>query len=95
MTFSLKPSDSFAPHTEAVESRLGEETVILHLESGIYFGLDAVGTVVWERLQAGDSLEEICKQVKDAYEDAPDTVDDDIFTFLTQLLEHSLIEHRS
>ena len=35
---------------------VGEETVILHLESGIYFGLDPVGARAWQLIQAGKSL---------------------------------------
>jgi hypothetical protein len=30
-----------------VSSQLGDETVILHLEDGVYYGLDPVGTSIW------------------------------------------------
>ena len=39
------------PSREAVESRVGEETVLLHLKSGTYFGIDAVGTRIWALLK--------------------------------------------
>ena len=35
---------------------VGEETVLLHLDSGTYFGLDPVGTRAWQLIQAGKSL---------------------------------------
>ena len=41
---------------QAVESRVGEETVILHLGNDTYFGLDALGTRIWELLKAGTPL---------------------------------------
>lgn len=49
MTTQLDLSARYTRHPDAMESRLRDETVILHLQSGIYFGLDTVGTVVWER----------------------------------------------
>jgi hypothetical protein len=45
-----------APNVHA--RRFDDETVILHLDAGEYFSLDAVGTLVWEQLQAGRSLDE-------------------------------------
>ncbi len=89
---TLDPTARYVPHPEAMESRLGEETVILHLGSGIYFGLDAVGTIVWERLQQGDTAEAAIAHISATFEDAPDTVEADVTGFLAQLIEHALIE---
>lgn len=76
-----------------MESRLGEETVLLHLVSGTYFGLDAVGTVVWERMSAAQSVTpaELCAHVRATFSDAPDSVEADVTTFLTELAAHDLI----
>lgn len=92
MTTKLDPTARYAPHAQAMESRLGDETVILHLEQGAYFGLDAVGTVVWERLQGGDTPAAICAYVRANFDDVPETVEGDITAFLEALLEKSLIE---
>lgn len=89
---TLDPTARYAPNPEAMESRLGDETVILHLGSGIYFGLDAVGTIVWERLQKGDTPEAAIAHVRATFDDAPATVEADVTGFLAQLLEHALIE---
>ena len=79
---------------DAVESRLGEETVLLHLESGIYFGLDAVGTRVWELLHDGANPQTICDTLRHEFSDAGDSVEADILGFLGQLAEHKLIRAR-
>lgn len=94
MTATPLSDASYAPHADAIESRLGDETVILHLTRGIYFGLDAVGTVIWERLQAGDTPAAIGTHIRETFEGAPETVEQDVTTFLEQLLEHELIEAR-
>ena len=92
MTAQLDMTARYRVHADAMESRLGEETVILHLGSGTYFGLDAVGTIVWEALQSGATPDAICTHVRTSFEDAPETVEDDVTAFLKRLLEHALIE---
>ena len=52
----------------AVTRQVGDETVILHLGSGTYFGLDAVGARIWQLMGEGKSLDEICDVVLDEYD---------------------------
>ena len=44
---------------EATDSRVADETVILHLGNDTYYGLDPVGTVIWEGLKQGHGLTRI------------------------------------
>lgn len=74
--------------------RLGDETVILHLSRGIYFGLDAMGTIVWERLQEGDTPEAILAYIRANLSNVPGTVEAEVTHFLMQLLENELIAPR-
>jgi hypothetical protein len=50
--------------------QVGSETVILDLASGLYFGLDEVGTRVWELLGTGRSVAAVCDELHAEY-DAP------------------------
>lgn len=92
MTAKLILTARYMPHPEVIESRLGEETVMLHLGKAVYFGLNAIGTIVWERLQQGDTPEAIFAYVRSAFGDAPKRVEADVTTFLTELLEKDLIQ---
>jgi hypothetical protein len=49
-------SDTFKPHPALASEVVDGEVVLLHLDDGIYYGLDAIGTQTWQRLSAGDSL---------------------------------------
>jgi hypothetical protein len=52
-----------------VLSRLvGDETVLLDLESGTYFGLDGVGKRIWESVGEGLTLAEIAAVIASEYE---------------------------
>jgi len=39
---------------------VGTETVILNLESGVYFGLDPIGARIWQLLCENKTLAEVC-----------------------------------
>ena len=52
-----------------VMSRLvGDETVLLDLASGIYFGLDGVGKRIWESVTEGCSLGETAAVIAAEFE---------------------------
>lgn len=87
----LQPGIRLTRHPDATESRLGTETVILHLGSGTYFGLDAVGTIVWDLLQDGGTPEDICMDVRKAFPDVIDPIEPDVMAFLAQLVQHNLV----
>jgi coenzyme PQQ synthesis protein D (PqqD) len=52
--------------------RDGEGGVLLHLGSGQYHSLNAVGVAMWNLIDGTRSLEDIAAEIKDAYVDAPE-----------------------
>lgn len=75
-----------------VMSRLvGEETVLLDLESGIYFGLDGVGKRVWESLADGKTLAETVAVIASEYDVDETRARSDLIAFATELLERGLL----
>lgn len=77
-----------------VMSRLvGDETVILDLASGIYFGLDGVGKRIWEVLKDGNSLGQIAAVIADEYEVDDARAKADVIEFANELLSRGLLEN--
>jgi hypothetical protein len=75
----------------AVARQVGEETIILHLGSGRYFGLDAVGARVWQLMGEGKSLGEICDVLLEEFEVSREDLKRDMDVLIKQLLEQDLI----
>jgi len=75
----------------AVTRQVGDETVILHLGSGTYFGLDAVGARIWQLMGEGKSLDEICDVVLDEYEVSREDLERDITSLIKDLLAQDLV----
>ncbi|MEM8724114.1 MAG: PqqD family protein [Pseudomonadota bacterium] len=77
---------------DAVANQVGDETVILHMGNGTYYGLDTIGTFLWEGLKAGSSPSEIAEQITAEYDVDRPTVDGDLRRFLSELEEQGLVE---
>jgi hypothetical protein len=74
-----------------VSADLGHETVILHLESGVYFGLDKVGTRVWNLLAEPRTVSELRDAIVARFEVEPGPCEADLLRLLAQLLEKGLV----
>ena len=80
---------SIPPH---VMSRLvGDETVLLDLESGIYFGLDGVGKRIWAAIGEGLTLGEIAAAIVSEYDVEEDQAQTDVINFARDLIERGLL----
>jgi hypothetical protein len=71
---------------------LGEEVMILNLEDGVYYGLDAVGSRIWELLQKPRSVAEICEVLVEEFEVEKQRCEQDLLGFLRELHDARLIE---
>lgn len=67
------------------------EVVLLKQETGVYFGLNEIGTRVWIQLLKGTSLGEICDTLVDDYEVDADVLWQDLVTLVTQLDREGLV----
>jgi hypothetical protein len=80
------------PAEDQVWCALEGKVLLLQSATGIYFGLNAVGSVVWERLQGGCTVDELVRAVTDRYEAAEATVEADVAQLLTSLYAEGLIK---
>ena len=83
-----------APSDLAVDSQMGEEAVLLNLESGLYFGLDPVGSKIWGHLKQGLAGREICALTVREFGVPQAQVEGDLRSFLADMLESGLVEEQ-
>ena len=70
---------------------VGNETVILALESGTYFGLDPIGARMWELITAGKSLAQVCDTMVAEYEVQRDLLERDLLSLVGELVKKKLV----
>lgn len=78
--------------SDVMDRRVGDETVILNLASGAYFGLDPVGARMWELMNAGHSLAEIRDRLLEEYEVEAERLEQDLLELVADLQAQGLIQ---
>lgn len=75
-----------------VSCDLSGEAVILHLQDGIYYGLNPVGARIWQLLQEPRTVGDITSRILDEYDVEPSRCDQDLSALLLELSSRKLIE---
>lgn len=73
----------------------GEGGVLLHLESGQYHSVNETGTLIWGLLDNGCTLPELISGLRTHFQDAPPEIEEDVSSFVDDLLQRNLIVIRS
>lgn len=87
------PSPLPKPNPAVVFREVEDGAVLLHTESEVYFGLNPVGSRVWQWLPPRSSdLGELTARVREEYPDSdPEQVREDVEELLETLEEHGLV----
>ena len=77
--------------SEVLSQEVTGETVLLDLNSESYFGLDEVGTRIWQLLREGKDLEQVSETMLAEYEVDIDQLQADLDELIEKLSEAGLI----
>ena len=77
---------------EQISSDLSGESVVLSLKSGVYYGLNEVGTFIWNLIEQPTTIKKIREAVLAEYDVDADICDRDVKAILKALLDAELIE---
>ena len=71
--------------------RFEDETVVINLDSGRYYTLDAMGAAVWMRLNDVVALDELIAECRRDYDGDPATIEAALREFVALLLSEQLL----
>ncbi len=77
---------------KAMARRVGDEIVILDIDSGQYFGLNEVGAFIWDRIGLGTHREELIAAVVATYDIDTPMAEVDVDDLLRDLADRGLID---
>ena len=80
---------------DALFQEVSGETVILDIASEAYFGLDAVGTRVWQLMRENGQTQLVFDAMLREFEVEPDALERDLADLLARLEEAGLITFAS
>ncbi|WP_460028163.1 PqqD family protein [Methyloparacoccus murrellii] len=75
-----------------VFEKVGEETVLLNLDTGFYYGLNPVGSHFWELLVATKNPASVLASMREEYEVEGEVLERDLANLIRELAEKKLIE---
>jgi hypothetical protein len=81
----------FAAVPGCLATSLGEEVIVLDLESGVYYGLNPVAACVWSRISYPCSLGELVAAVEAEFETGGHDAEADVRRLLKTLSSHGLV----
>jgi hypothetical protein len=84
-------TDRFRVNESVVFRELDAEAVLLDLQNGVYFGLDAVGTRVWTLLLEHGTPEQVCARMIEEYDVSPQVLRDDVLRLVEELVGRGLV----
>ncbi len=87
----MKLTDRVRIPQEVLARQVGEETVMLDLAKGAYFGLDPVGARMWQLLAEGKTLVEVCDAIVEEYDVSRDAVEQDLLGLVADLMSQGLL----
>ena len=77
--------------SEVLAQEVDEETVLLDMKSESYFGLDEVGTRIWQLLKDTGNLQTVYDTMCEEYDVDEKQLKKDLLDHVTQLVEAGLI----
>jgi hypothetical protein len=80
------------PRVVSREFAAGEGAVLLHLDTGDYYSLNRIGSLIWRFVDGGTTVQQLLAAVRAELEDPPSSLEADVRTFLAALHERGLIE---
>jgi hypothetical protein len=77
---------------DQVACDMAEESAILDLKSGQYYGLNPIGTRIWALIQKPTPVVDILSKLLNEYEVDADRCERDLLTLIEELEQKGLVE---
>ncbi|GJM41134.1 MAG: hypothetical protein DHS20C20_14160 [Ardenticatenaceae bacterium] len=77
---------------EFITSTVENEVVMMSLEKGNYYGLDSIGSFIWENMAQPTTVETLCQKLTEKFDVKPEQCQADVLVFLSELLQEEMVQ---
>ncbi len=88
---SITLNTTIKRNPELASTDVDGEKVMMSIENGEYFGLDSVGSRVWELIENPIRVEELVNLLIDEFDVSKEQCEDDTLEFLNELMAKKLL----
>lgn len=82
----------YKKNLEVIDSNIDDEVVAMNVDTGAYYGLDPIASVIWEVLSEPHTIDELVDKLTEKYDVAPEQCKDDSMPLIEQMVEAKLLE---
>ena len=82
----------YIQNKKIIQSKIGDEVVMMDIDSGFYFGLNSVASFIWGKLENEITFDDIISDLLGVYNVDRITCENETKIFLNQLLEKDIIK---
>jgi hypothetical protein len=88
---SLSESTTVVATENTLSTTIRGETIILDEADGVYYGLNDVGSFIWNLIEDPHTIEEVCEAVTAEYEVERERCQRDIEEMISELADTGLV----
>jgi len=76
---------------EFITSTVDDEVMMMSVEKGHYYGLDEIGSHIWQQLQKPVRVADLCTQLSTEFNVDQIQCETDVLAFLNELAEEGMV----
>lgn len=85
------PDDKLSRIEDLLSTELDQETVLMSIDAGAYYGLEGAAQRIWEYLETPLTFSALVDRMVKEYEVAPETCSADLESFLAEMEREGLL----
>lgn len=89
---TLSLNSTICRSKELLSTQIDDEMVLMSIERGNYYGLDAIATDIWQRLEQPLAVVDLCAVLAKEYDADTETISRDVLALLEQFVTEGFIE---
>jgi hypothetical protein len=78
-------------NNEIISSDMDDETVMMNIEKGEYYGINPIGSRIWELIETPRKVSNICEKLCEEYDVTQEKCNNDVMHFLNHMAEKKII----
>lgn len=78
---------------DIIHTEMDDEIVMINLDRGEYYGLDNIGSEIWEMLEGEISVMHLCEVLGKKYRVGSEQCLKDILPFLKEMVENEVLRY--
>ena len=84
-------NEKYIQNKKIIQSKIGEEVVMMDMDSGFYFSLNSVASAIWSKLENQITLADLVEELINLYAVERTVCEKDTQELLEQFLEKNII----